>query len=51
MPSKCERTLAELTAKRGIHRAKIDPWKCQAIEGLASTFSGKGETVPANSEA
>ena len=51
MPSKCERTLVELTAKRGIHRAMIDPWKRQAIEGLASTFSGKAETVQANSEA
>ena len=44
-------TLAELAAKHGIHQTMIAAWKRQAIEGLASTFSGKAEVVQANSEA
>ena len=42
-----EQTLAELSAKHGIHQAMIAAWKRQAIEGLASTFSGKAEAVQA----
>ena len=48
---KGEQTLAELAAKHGIHQTMIAAWKRQAIEGLASTFSGKAEAVQANSEA
>jgi len=40
-----EQTLAELSAKHGIHQTMIAAWKRQAIEGLASTFSGKAEAV------
>ena len=36
-----EQTLAELSAKHGIHQTMIAAWQRQAIEGLASTFSGK----------
>lgn len=48
---KGEQTLAELAARHGIHQTMIAAWKRQAIEGLASTFSGKAEAVQANSEA
>ena len=46
-----EQTLAELSAKHGIHQTMIAAWKRQAIEGLASTFSGKAEAVQATGEA
>jgi putative transposase len=48
---KGELTLAELSAKHGIHQTMIAAWKRQAIEGLASTFSGKAESVQATGEA
>ena len=44
---KGELTLAELWAKHAIHQTMIAAWKRQAIEGLASTFSGKAEAVQA----
>ena len=43
--------LAELSAKHGIHQTMIAAWKRQAIEGLASTFSGKAEAAVATGEA
>ncbi|GAC1338612.1 MAG: hypothetical protein NVSMB20_14920 [Bradyrhizobium sp.] len=46
-----EQTLAELSAKHGIHQTMIAAWKRQAIEGLASTFSNKAEAVQATGEA
>ena len=46
-----ELTLAELSAKHGIHQTMIAAWKKQAIEGMASTFSGKAEAAQATSEA
>jgi len=46
-----EQTLAELSAKHGIHQTMIAAWKRQAIEGLALTFSGKAEAVQATGEA
>jgi transposase len=46
-----EQTLAELSANHGIHQTRIAAWKRQAIEGLASTFSGKAATVQATGEA
>ena len=46
-----EQTLAELAAKHGIHQTMIAAWKRQAIEGLASTFSGKAEAVQATGQA
>ena len=48
---KGELTLAELSAKHAIHQTMIAAWKRQAIEGLASTFSGKAEAVQATGEA
>jgi len=48
---KGEHTLTELAAKHGIHHTLIATWKRQAIEGMASTFSGKAEAVAATSEA
>ena len=48
---KGELTLAELSAKHGIHQTMIAAWKRQAIEGLAAMFSGKAEAVQATGEA
>ena len=42
---KGEQSLAELAAKHGIHQTMIATWKRQAIEGMAATFSGKGEAA------
>ncbi|ARS28217.1 transposase [Sphingomonas sp. KC8] len=44
-------TLAELAAKHGIHHTMIAAWKRQAVEGMAATFSGAGETAKAATEA
>jgi len=46
-----EQTLAELSAKHGIHQTMIAAWKKQAVEGMAATFSGKAEAVQATSDA
>lgn len=48
---RCERTLAELSARHGIHQTMIATWKRQAIEGMAATFSGKAEATQATGEA
>jgi transposase len=48
---KGELTLAELATKHGIHQTMIAAWKRQAIEGMASTFSGKAEAAQGSSEA
>ncbi|MGF7176640.1 transposase [Azospirillum doebereinerae] len=42
---KGDQTLAELAAKHSIHQTMIATWKHQAIEGMAATFSGKGEAA------
>jgi transposase len=44
-------TLAELGAKHGIHHTMIAAWKRQAIDGMASTFSGASEVARASGEA
>jgi transposase len=44
-------TLAELAAKHGIHHTMIASWKKQAIEGMATTFSGAGDVAKAASDA
>jgi len=44
-------TLAELGAKHGIHHTMIASWKRQAVEDMAATFSGAGETAKAAVEA
>jgi transposase len=45
---KGELTLAELAAKRGIHQTMIASWKRHAIEGMAATFTSKGDAKKAN---
>lgn len=44
-------TLADLAARHGIHHTMIAAWKRQAIEGMASTFSGASDAAKATSEA
>lgn len=44
-------TLAELAVKHGIHHTMIAAWKRQAIDGMAGTFSGVGDTARAASDA
>ena len=46
-----ELTLADLSAKHGIHQTMIAAWKKQAIEGMSATYSGKAEAAQAMSEA
>jgi transposase len=36
-----ELTTAQLAAKHGIHQTMVSEWKRQAMDGLASVFSGK----------
>jgi transposase len=38
-----ELTTAPLAAKHGIHQTMVGEWKRQAMEGLASVFSGQAE--------
>ena len=38
-----ELTAAQLATKHGIHQTMVGEWKKQAMEGLASVFSGKSE--------
>ena len=38
-----ELTTAQLATKHGVHQTMISEWKRQAVEGLASVFSGKAE--------
>jgi transposase len=42
-----ELTTAQLGAKHGIHQTMVGEWKRQAMEGLASVFSGKAEAQEA----
>ncbi len=44
-------TVAELAAKHGIHHTMIAAWKHQAIEGMASTFSGARDAAKATGDA
>jgi len=44
-------TVAELAARHGIHHTMIAAWKRQAIEGMASTFSGAGDAAKAAGDA
>ena len=45
-----ELTIAQLAAKHGVHQTMINAWKKQAIEGMASVFSGKAEAAEAARE-
>jgi transposase len=38
-----ELTTAQLATKHGVHQTMISEWKRQAVDGLASIFSGKAE--------
>ena len=38
-----ELTTAQLAAKHGVHQTMVSEWKRQAVDGLASLFSGKTE--------
>ena len=38
-----ELTASQLATKHGVHQTMIGDWKRQAMEGLASVFSGKSE--------
>ena len=42
-----ELTAAQWAAKHGIHQTVVGEWKKQAVEGLASVFSGQSETQEA----
>jgi transposase len=42
-----ELTTAQLATKHGIHQTMVGEWKKQAVEGLASVFSGKSEAQEA----
>ena len=48
---KGELTLAQLAAKHGVHQTLITSWKKQAIENMATAFSGKTEQAQASREA
>jgi len=39
-----EKTMAELSAKYGVHPNMITGWKKKAVEGMVDVFSGKGVT-------
>lgn len=45
-----EQTVAQLAAKHGVHQTMINAWKKQAVEGMATVFSGKSEAVDAARE-
>lgn len=38
-----ELTTAQLASKHGVHQTMVSDWKRQAVDGLASVFSGKAE--------
>jgi transposase len=42
-----EQTIAQLSAKHGIHQTMINAWKKQAIEGMSGVFSGRAEAAGA----
>ena len=42
-----EQTIAQLSAKHGIHQTMINAWKKQAIEGMSGDFSGRAEAAEA----
>lgn len=45
-----EQTVAQLAAKHGVHQTMINAWKKQAVEGMATVFSGKAEAAEAARE-
>lgn len=45
-----EQTVAQLAAKHGVHQTMINAWKKQAVDGLATVFSGRAEAADAARE-
>ena len=45
-----DQTLAEMSAKHGVHHRMIASWKRQAIDGMAGTCSGAGDAATADSD-
>ena len=45
-----ELTTAQLATKHGVHQTMISEWKRQAVDGLASVFSGRTEAKEAARE-
>lgn len=45
-----EQTVAQLAAKHSVHQTMINAWKKQAVEGMASVFSGRAEAAGAARE-
>jgi transposase len=43
-------TLAQLATKHGLHQAMISTWRKQAVDGMASVFSGKAEASEASQQ-
>ena len=39
-----ELTVSQLATKHGVHQTLIGDWKRQAMDGLATVFSGKADT-------
>lgn len=46
-----ELTVAEIGSKHGVHPRMVATWKRQAIDGMATTFSGTAEAARASGEA
>jgi len=44
-------TLTQLASKHGVHQTIISTWRKQAVDGMASVFSGKAEAAEASREA
>ena len=38
-----ELTVSQLATKHGVHQTLVSDWKRQALDGLATVFSGKAE--------
>ena len=38
-------TLAQLASKHGAHQTMISTWRKQAVDGMASVFSGKAVSI------
>jgi transposase len=45
-----ELTIAQLSAKHGVHQTMINAWKKQAVEGMSVVFSAKAEAAEAARE-
>jgi len=45
-----ELTTAQLATKHGVHQTMVSEWKRQAVDGLATVFSGKTEAKAADRE-